>query len=109
MTVEAYRHLAYPPDRRQRVLTPYSYLRCVPYQFLNRYHHELVYTTARRLPSLEWRALDAYFLHFFTESASAESLSCSEETLRRLLHQGLLKLLITHRLVYYLLRQIERY
>ena len=106
---EAYRRLEQPPDPCQRILTPYSYLRCVPYQFLNDFHQDLVYTTARRLPEMEWRSIDAYFLHFSTESASADALACSGEEFLAWLRQGLVKLLINDRLVYCLLRQIERY
>ena len=109
LTLEAYRRLDQPSDPRQRTLTPYSYLRCVPYEFLNEYHQDLVYTTAQRLPVMEWRALEAYFLHFYTEAASAHTLSTSHEELIALLRQGLIKLLINNRLVYCLLRQIERY
>ncbi|MBI3021061.1 MAG: hypothetical protein HYY59_03560, partial [Candidatus Omnitrophica bacterium] len=53
--------------------------------------------------------IDAYFLHFFTEAASAEALGAEAEALGHLLRQGLMKLLIHERLVYCLLRQIERY
>jgi hypothetical protein len=109
LIVEAYRQLENPPDRRQRTLTPYSYLRCVPYQFLNDFHHELVYSTVKRLDPTESRAIDAYFLHFFTDTASAETLECSVEDLTSRLRQGLIKLLVEERLVYCLLRQIERY
>ncbi len=108
-TLEAYRRLDQPPDPRQRSLTPYSYLRCVPYQFLNEFHHDLVYATSRRLPDREWQAIDAYFLHFFTEAASADALGCGIDECVTVLHQGLRKLLIRDRLVYCLLRQIERY
>lgn len=107
--VDAYQHLKDPPDPRQRTLTPYSYLRCVPYQFLNEYHDDLVYATTQRLPTMEWRAIDAYFLHFFTEPASADTLGASEEGFIACLRQGLTRLLINDRLVYCLLRQIERY
>ena len=109
LVLQTYRQLENPPDPRQRTLTPYSYLRCVPYQFLNDFHHELVYTTAQRLPEMEWRSLDAYFLHFYTEPASADAISCSVEELQANLRQGLIKLLVNNRLVYCLLRQIERY
>lgn len=107
--LEAYRRLENPPDPRQRILTPYSYLRCVPYQFLNDFHHELVYSTAKRLPPPEWAAIDAYFLHFYTEPASADAMGCSVEELLARLRQGLRTLLLNDRLVYCLLRQIERY
>jgi hypothetical protein len=109
MILQAYRQLEHPPDPRQRTLTPYSYLRCVPYQFLNEFHHELVYTTAQRLPEPEWKAVDGYFLHFFTEQASADFMGAPVEGWRSSLRQALVTLLIRDRLVYCLLRQIERY
>jgi hypothetical protein len=109
LVVEMYRRLEQPADPRQRILTPYSYLRCVPYQFLNDFHHELVHTTLLRLLELEQRVVDAYFLHFYTEAASAETVGCPVETLQGALRQALVKLLIRDRLVYCLLRQIERY
>ena len=109
LILDAYRKLENPPDPRQRILTAYSYLRCVPYQFLNDFHHELVHTTLLRLPAPEQRAVEAYFLRFSTEAASAEALGCSMEELQTTLRQALVKLLIHGRLVYCLLRQIERY
>jgi hypothetical protein len=107
--VEAYRRLEQPSDPHQRTLTPYSYLRCVPYEFLNDFHQDLVYATVQRLSAPEWRAIDVYFLHFFTESASAQTLGVSRDEWYETLRHGLTKLLIDHRLVYCLLRQIERY
>ncbi len=107
--LEAYQQWQYPSDPRQRTLSPYSYLRCVPYQFLNDVHHTLVYSTVKTLPRLEWQAIDTYFFHFYTEQASAETMRCPLERWLPVLRQGLLKLLIDHRLVYCLLRQIERY
>ena len=109
LVVEAYHQLEQPPDPRQRILTPYSYLRCVPYQFLNDFHHELVHTTLLRLPELEQRVVDAYFLRFYTEAASSEAVGCPLDTLQDALRQALVKLLVHNRLVYCLLRQIERY
>ncbi|MBI4003496.1 MAG: sigma-70 family RNA polymerase sigma factor [Candidatus Omnitrophica bacterium] len=109
LVLEAYRRLEQPSDPRQRTLTPYSYLRCIPYQFLNDYHHHLVYTTVHQLTDRERQAIDTYFFHFYTETATADALGCSAEEALALLRQGLIKLLIHHRLVYCLLRQIERY
>lgn len=109
LVVETYKRLEQPLDSRQRLLTPYSYLRCVPYHFLNDYHHELVYTTTRKLPERVYQAIDTYFFHFYTEAASAEAMRCPADELLALLRQGLIKLLIDNRLVYCLLRQIERY
>ena len=107
--LEAYRQLERPLDPRQRTLTPYSYLRCAPYQFLSDFHHALVYTTLQRLPAEEWRAIEKYFLHFYTERAAAEALGCPADALTGALRRGLLTLLLNDRLVYCLLRQIERY
>ena len=109
LILEGYRRLENPPDPRQRILTPYSYLRCVPYEFLNEFHQDLAYATVHRLPDLERQAIDAYFLHFFTEPAAAEAVQVPMEECRGLLRQALTKLLIRDRLVYCLLRQIERY
>lgn len=60
-TVETYRRLDRPADPRQRALTPYSYLRCAPYRFLNDYHQELVYTTIRQLSRPAHDVVEAYF------------------------------------------------
>ena len=109
LVLESYKQLENPPDPRQRILTPYSYLRCIPYQFLNDIHQDLVYKTAKRLAEREYQAIDAYFFHFCTEAAAAESMKAAPDDLRALLRQGLTKLLINERLVYCLLRQIERY
>jgi len=107
--LQTYRRLEEPPDARQRMLTPYSYLRCVPYQFLNAFHHELVHATLQRLPALELRALERYFLQFYTVPATAEAMALSHEATEDTLRRGLLTLLLDNRLVYCLLRQIERY
>lgn len=107
--LEGYRQLEQPADPRQRVLTPYSYLRCVPYQFLSEFHHDLVYHTIQRLPGDLQRVIEVYFLHFFTADASAQALGCSLEECEARLRQALTHLLIQERLVYCLLRQLERY
>lgn len=109
LILAAYRQIEYPPDPRERRLTPYSYLRCVPYQFLNDYHQDLVYAAVRQLPAKEAEAIDAYFFYFFTEAASAEHLGCLVDEFLARLRQGLTRLLVEHRLSYCLLRQIERY
>lgn len=107
--LQTYRNLENPPDPRQRALTPYSYLRCVPYEFLNDFHQDTVAAALEHLEEPERRALDAYFLRFYTEPASASWLGISVEACRDLLRQGLIRLLVHERLVYCLLRQIERY
>lgn len=107
--VEHYRALERPADPRQRSLTAYSYLRCVPYQFLNEFHDMLVARALRRLSRGEQQVIEVYFLNFYTELASAEQLGLSLETYRSALHKALIRLLVSNRLVYCLLRQIERY
>ena len=107
--VRAWRRLEDPPDARQRPLTPYSYLRCVPYQFLNAFHHELVHAALQPLPAPELQAVERYFLNFYTLPATAEAMTLSEEATEEALRRGLLSLLVDNRLVYCLLRQIERY
>lgn len=107
--LEAYRALENPPDPRQRKLTAYSYLRCIPYQFLNDFHHDLVSRTLERVPSPAHDAITYYFLNFFTLQATADVLQCSAQTVEEILRRGLVPLLIEDRLVYCLLRQIERY
>ena len=107
--VGTYRALDTPPDPRQRKLTAYSYLRCVPYQFLNPYHQTLVCMTVERLPGNERQALASYFFEFFTREATAQSLGCPVDAVEAALKRSLLGLLIHQRLVYCLLRQIERY
>ena len=106
---EHYRALEQPADPRQRSLSAYSYLRCVPYQFLNEVHDILVADALQRLPRSEQQAIEVYFLNFYTEPASAERLGWPLEACCSALHQGLTRLLISNRLVYCLLRQIERY
>jgi hypothetical protein len=104
-----YRNLEDPPDPRQRKLTPYSYLRCIPYRFLNAFHHELVTRTIQKLSSGPLRAIELYFLHFHTLPAAAEAMHLPTEAVEEALRRGLLTLLLEDRLVYCLLRQIERY
>ncbi len=106
---DAYRRMSQPADLRQRPLTAYSYLRCIPYKFLNSYHQDLVYGTLSRLPQHQQQALHTYFLQFFTESATAQAMGCPQPESAQTLREALVRLLVDHRLVYCLLRQIERY
>lgn len=106
---QAYRSLEDPPDPSQRTLTAYSYLRCVPYRFLNRYHHERVLATVNRLPAPEQDALQRYFLKFRTLASTAEAMGLPADETEQTLSRGLTFLLVNDRLVYCLLRQIERY
>lgn len=105
----AYQRLSQPADPRQRPLTAYSYLRCSPYRFLNRVHQELMDGVLAELPTPQRRALEYYFLHFYTEVATTHAVDRPLEESLVLLRQGLTALLLQHRLAYCLLRQIERY
>lgn len=105
----AYRELDAPPDPRQRTLTAYSYLRCVPYQFLNPYHQALVSAAVEARPVDERQALSSYFFHFFTLEATAEVAGRPAEAVEASVQRSLVDLLIHQRLAYCLLRQIERY
>ena len=107
--VEAYRQLAVPPDPKQRRLTGYSYLRCAPYRFLNPFHHKLVTTSLQTLPSTTAEATSFYFLRFYTLDATGEAMRQPTEAVEDTLKRALSQLLIEQRLVYCLLRQIERY
>ena len=105
----AYCRLEEPLDPHQRSLTAYSYLRCIPYTFLNAYHQDLVLRRLRQLSHTEFEAVKWYFLHFFTLGASAAQLARPEDDTVALLQQAMMVLASTDRLVYHLLRQIERY
>ena len=107
--VSTYDKLNEPVDQTQRKLTSYSYLRCIPYQFLNSVHQILVADALAPLPREERQALEWYFLHFQTLSSTAQLMSAAEDTVEALLHRGLITLLTRDRLAYCLLRQIERY
>ncbi len=107
--LQTYRKLEDPPDPRQRKLTGYSYLRCIPYRFLNAFHQDLVDRTLQMLPRGEQDALTGYFLQFQSTAATAAAVGMSAEDTTATLRHSLITLLIHHRLVYCLLRQIERY
>ncbi len=107
--VAEYQSLKTPEDPRQRELTSYSYLRCAPYEFLNRYHHEKVYSLLPELPSPERRMIALYFLNFYHDRAVAVEESISMEEFRERKESALHLLLELDFLVYCLLLQIERY
>ncbi len=104
-----YRTLENPPDPAQRKLTGYSYLRCVPYQFLNPYHHERVHGTVKGLPPSQRQAVELYYLRFYKEEAAALNLRISLYAFWRR-RKGALRLIAQKDyLSYILLNQIERY
>ncbi|MBI2884995.1 MAG: hypothetical protein HYY15_02355 [Candidatus Omnitrophica bacterium] len=107
--VAAYNKLSDPPNPLERKLSAYSYLRCIPYQFLNSVHQTLVADALSTLPRQERATVEGYFLRFQTISGTAQLMSFSEEAVETLLQRSLVTLLTRDRLVYCLLRQIERY
>ncbi len=106
---EAYRSLENPPDPRERTLTPYSYLRCAPYRFLNDHHHERVTQAVRRLPDPLRHVIELYHLHFYTEEAAKNELGITEWAFRRRVVGALRTVAAEDFLSSALLKQIERY
>ncbi len=107
--LERYKAMAQPPDPRQRILTGYSYLRCVPYRFLNDLHHARVTKIISRLPEKMRRVVELYYLRFFTKEAAQEVLEINHLAFRRRQMAALRSISEEDRLSYVLLRQIERY
>lgn len=105
----AYQALSQPPDARQRTLTAYSYLRCVPYQFLNRYHHTLVQRVVQTLAPVERGVIDLYYLHFFTEQVVAATAALRPSTAHAYKLRALRRIAQRNTLTCALLLQIERY
>ncbi|MBI3322264.1 MAG: hypothetical protein HYZ94_01110 [Candidatus Omnitrophica bacterium] len=106
---QAYRSLEDPPDRNQRKLTGWSYLRCVPYEFLNPYHHERVYGAVGRLPADLRSVVELYYFCFYREEAVVERAQISLYAFRRRRALALRRLAGADYLSSILLRQIERY
>lgn len=106
---QSYRSLEDPPDPKQRKLTGWSYLRCVPYEFLNPYHHRRVYESVGRLPEDLKRVVELYYLSFYREEAVAAHARITPHTFRRRRALALRQLAGTDTLSAVLLQQIERY
>ena len=106
---DAYRQLEDPPDRNQRKLTGYSYLRCVPYRFLNSHHDERVYRWIRRLSSPLRQTVEWYHLSFYREEAAADRIGVEALEFRRRRWAALREIASKDILSFRLLRQIERY
>ena len=109
MILRSYRALLQPPDPRQRRLTPYSYLRCVPYQFLNPYHHERVGRAVAELPRLQREVVDLYYLKFYKEEAVFSTARISRYAFWRRRKAALRAIAANDYLSFILLTQIERY
>lgn len=105
----SYQSLRYPHDRRQRLLTDYSYLRCAPYQFLNRYHQTLVNDTLERLATAEREIVDLYFLRFFSDEATAAHLEIDTPLAVTFRCRALDRVGTIDPIAHALLLQIERY
>lgn len=107
--VRTYRELENPPDPNQRKLTAYSYLRCVPYKFLNHYHQETVDNILDRLTSEEKEIAQLHFINFFKEEEILKRKGLTSEELLKLKEELLIKISLLDPLVHALLLQIERY
>ncbi|MCM8784438.1 MAG: hypothetical protein NC818_06695 [Candidatus Omnitrophica bacterium] len=107
--LEEYKRLENPQDPRQRKLTLYSYLRCVPYEFLNHYHQEIVDNTLMKLEKEEKEIIESYFLNFLKEEEIVKIRKISIEDFYRFKEEVLYKISLLNPLVSALLMQIERY
>lgn len=104
-----YELLKIPQGKNERLLTEYSYLRCIPYRFFNRYHEEKVNNSLRMLNKLEQMAIELYFLKFYTDEACAEESNLRIEKFLQIKDSALNKIKYHDYLSYALLKQIERY
>ena len=107
--LHSYRDKDRPELPQQRKLTPYSYLRCSPYQFMNDHHHEKVMKLLCALADKERKAIEYYFLRFFTLDAAAQTLKLATPRFVALINATLKQLRGRDHLVFALLTQIERY
>lgn len=107
--IEGYDKLENPPNPKERKLTQYSYLRCVPYQFLNNYHQKLVDDILEKLEREEREIVELYFLNFLKEEEIIKEKNISLQHFHRLKEGILEKISILNPLVCALLLQIERY
>lgn len=107
--LDEYRRLENPEDPRQRKLTPYSYLRCTPYQFLNSYHHRRVHAILDFLQAGERQVIALYFLNFFREEAVAHEMEIDIRDVHRRIGGALRHIFQLDPLARALLLQIERY
>lgn len=107
--LHAYQALENPPDPNQRPLTAYSYLRCVPYQFLNDHHQERVTAAVNRLPAQERHVVRLYYFHFYKEEMVAAGERISQYAFWRRRALALRKIAGSDYLSFVLLTQIERY
>ncbi|MCM8779096.1 MAG: hypothetical protein NC834_04875 [Candidatus Omnitrophica bacterium] len=107
--LEEYNKLENPPDPKQRKLTPYSYLRCVPYEFMNRYHQERVEGILKRLKCEEQEIVKLYFLNFYRIEEILRIKNLTPQAFQNFKKDILYKIACLDTLVYSLLLQIERY
>lgn len=106
---DEYKKLENPPNPKQRKLTQYSYLRCVPYEFLNSYHQEIVNITLKKLKKEERELIELYFLNFLKEEEIVKEKNISLKEFYSLKEKILHKISLINPLVCALLLQIERY
>lgn len=107
--LKTYQTLEQPPDPRERRLTGYSYLRCIPYQFLNSYHHDRVWSVVEQLPVSERQLVELYYLRFYKEEAVLVTLQISQHAFQRRRAKALRAVASADPLARALLTQIERY
>jgi len=102
-----YNRLKYPKDIGQRQLTSYSYLRCIPYKFLNNFHQRKVDKILNTLEKEEKEIITFYYLEFRKDKAIKEKRGISDPL--KIRTRTLSKISKKDYLVFALLEQIERY
>jgi hypothetical protein len=107
--ISNYNLLKIPQNKKERTLTNYSYLRCIPYKFFNRYHQEKVENTILKLKPEEIEIIELYFFKFYKDKVCAQEKNMVLEEFLSLKEKILAKINQIDNLSYALLKQIERY
>ena len=107
--VREYDILRIPKNKKERLLTEYSYLRCVPYKFFNSFHENKVRASLNILNKIELQVKELYFLKFYSEKACAQEMNVEINDIFIIKNQALNKIKFYDLLSYSLLKQIERY
>ena len=108
-TRHQYIQLEEPEDTKQRKLTALSYLRCVPYEFLNDHHQNRLTSALSILTTTEHQLIATYFLRFYRIKVAADQIGLSASALQKKKTQALKRLRRHDPIVSALLLQIERY
>ncbi|HDI45994.1 MAG TPA: sigma-70 family RNA polymerase sigma factor [Candidatus Omnitrophica bacterium] len=109
MVIQEYNELRKPKSEKERLLTDFSYLRCVPYRFFNRHHQDRVNETLNILQPLEKKIIYLYFFKFYTHQAICGEINLDVWKMTVVKERALKKIYNKDKISYALLKQIERY